>query len=154
MQRAERLINETKQRIEAGAAARLDEKQAESQLSSRQTDLLGAEFAFVAQEYALKNQICDNFGEWKQIRIQPTETLSAVPRALSKEESWSRGLAQRPDLLQAKTDLERQGIVLKYLRNQIFPQLDLVGSYGQAGSDGGHSAVHRRHYWLRDRTKN
>lgn len=32
-------------------------------------------------------------------------------------------------------DLERQGFVLKYLRNQVFPQLDLVGSYGQVGAN-------------------
>ena len=44
------------------------------------------------------------------------------------------GLTRRPDLLQMKVDLERQGIILKYLNNQRFPQLDLVGSYGQAGT--------------------
>ena len=36
----------------------------------------------------------------------------------------------RPDLKQAKLDLERQGIQLKYDYNQLFPQLDVAGSYG------------------------
>ena len=40
-----------------------------------------------------------------------------------------------------KTDLERKGIVLKYLKNQTFPQLDLVGSYGQVGSDRKYSGA-------------
>jgi outer membrane protein TolC len=43
--------------------------------------------------------------------------------------------------------LERQGVVLKYLKNQIFPQLDLVGSYGQLGANrdyrGALDGVHR-----------
>jgi outer membrane protein TolC len=40
----------------------------------------------------------------------------------------------RPDLQQAKLDLDRRHITLKYQKNQLFPQLDLVGSYGQGGS--------------------
>jgi outer membrane protein TolC len=43
-------------------------------------------------------------------------------------------LTQRPDLLQAKLDVEKQGIQLKYDRNQLFPALDLVGTYGYNGS--------------------
>ena len=43
-------------------------------------------------------------------------------------------MASRPDLLQAKVNVEQQGIQLKYDRNQIFPQLDLVASYGYNGA--------------------
>ena len=47
------------------------------------------------------------------------------------QESWRKGLTLRPDLLQSRVDLERRDIILRYQKNQIFPQLDLVGSYGQ-----------------------
>jgi outer membrane protein TolC len=57
-----------------------------------------------------------------------------VVRAFDLQESWKLGLTRRPDFLQAKAGIERQGIVLKYLKNQLFPELDLVGGYGQAGS--------------------
>jgi outer membrane protein TolC len=40
----------------------------------------------------------------------------------------------RPDLLQARLDVEAQGIRLKYDRNQLWPQLDVVGTYGYNGS--------------------
>ena len=43
-------------------------------------------------------------------------------------------MAQRPDLLQSKLNLEQQGIQLKYARNQLLPELDLTGSYGYGGS--------------------
>ena len=82
-----------------------------------------------------------------RIRIEPTKSLSVITSAFDLHQSWGRGLAQRPDLLQMKVNLERQGVVLKYLRNQLFPQLDLVGSYGQVGSDRGYSgAVDRAGY--------
>jgi outer membrane protein TolC len=133
-QLAQRLVNESKAKVTAGAMAPFDEKQAESQLSLSQADLLGAEGALITQDYALKSLLSDRFAEWDGVRIQPTEKLEVVSRGFNLSESWKRGLAQRPDFLQAKTGVERQGIVLKYLRNQIYPELDLVGSYGQAGS--------------------
>src|SRR5687768_7942897 len=141
LQLAERLVKESKRRVEVGTVARLDEKQAESQVSARQADLFGAQGAFSAQEYRLKNLLSDNFGEWDGVRIQPTEALSATTNESDLHQSWGRGLAQRPDFLQLKIDLERQGFVLKYLRNQIFPQLDLVGSYGQVGANRDYSGA-------------
>lgn len=135
LQLAERLVKESKRRVEVGTVARLDEKQAESQVSARQSDLFGAQGAFATQEYQLKNLLSDHFGDWDGIRILPTQTLSVSTNELNLHQSWGYGLAQRPDLLQLKVDLERQGVVLKYLRNQIFPQLDLVGSYGQVGAE-------------------
>jgi outer membrane protein TolC len=37
-------------------------------------------------------------------------------------------------LLQAKLIVEQQGIQLKYSRNQLFPELDLIGTYGFNGA--------------------
>jgi len=43
-------------------------------------------------------------------------------------------MTQRPDLLQARLNVEQQGIQLKYSYNQLYPSLDLIGSYGYNGS--------------------
>ena len=43
-------------------------------------------------------------------------------------------MTKRPDLLQARLDVEQQGIVLKFDNNQIYPQLNLVGSFGYNGA--------------------
>jgi len=133
-QLAQRLVNESKLRVTAGSLATLDEKQAESQLSSSQADLLGSQGALLAQEYALKNLLSDKLSEWDGVHIKPTEKLLVVPCDFNLHLSWNRGLSQRPDLLQARENIERQGIVLKYLRNQIYPELDLVGSYAFTGT--------------------
>jgi outer membrane protein TolC len=133
-QLAQRLVNESKLRVAAGSLASLDEKQAESLLSSSQSDLFGAQGALVTQEYALKNLLSDKLSEWDGIRIKPAEELIVVPHDFDLNLSWKRGLSERPDLLQARANIERQGIVLKYLRNQIYPELDLVGSYAFTGA--------------------
>jgi outer membrane protein TolC len=72
--------------------------------------------------------------QWEQVKLEPTDTLISVPTVFDTEESWRRGLSSRPDMLQARANIERQGVVLKFLRNQLFPQLDLTGSYGHLGS--------------------
>ena len=43
-------------------------------------------------------------------------------------------MTERPDLLQARLNVEQQGIQLKYYRNQLFPELDLIGTYGFNGA--------------------
>lgn len=141
LQLAERSVASSKRRVELKTMAPLDEKQAESQLSARQADLLSAQGALVAREYGLKQLLSDDFTQWEDIAIKPTENLVIVPRTFSREESWRIALTQRPDLLQAKLNLERQGLVLKFQRNQLYPQLDLIGSYGQAGSRRNFSGV-------------
>ena len=47
---AERLLAEDKKRVEVGALAPLDEKQAESQVAARQADLLVAQRALAARK--------------------------------------------------------------------------------------------------------
>jgi outer membrane protein TolC len=131
---ARRLVDESKLRVTAGSLATLDEKQAESQLSSSQADLLGSQGALLEQEYALKNLLSDKLSEWDGVQIKPTEKLIVVPCGFDLHLSWGRGLSKRPDLLQARENIERQGIVLKYLKNQVYPELDAIGSYAFTGT--------------------
>ena len=41
----------------------------------------------------------------------------------------------RPELQQLKLNMEAQNITIKYLKNQVWPQLDFRGSYGHLGVD-------------------
>jgi len=134
LQLAEQLLRENKKRVEVGALAPLDEKQAESQTAARRADLLSANRLLAAQQNVLKNLLSDKYTEWQEVSLEPAEALAAPPPLLNLQDSWQKGLSQRPDLLQARVDLERQQIVLRYDHNQLFPQLDLIGSYGHLAS--------------------
>jgi outer membrane protein len=130
----DRQLVENRKRVEVGAMAPLDEKQAQSQVASSQADLLAAMGTEETQQRVLKTLLSDNYNSWKTVVIEPTFALVAVPEKFDLQESWRRGLAERPDLLQQKLSLEKQGYVLKYQRNQLFPQLDLIGSAGYNAS--------------------
>jgi outer membrane protein TolC len=138
-QLAQRLVNESRLRVTAGSLATLDEKQAESQLSSSQADLIGAQGALLTQDYALKNLLTDRLTEWMGIQIKPIQKLGVVPSDFNLPECWNLGLSMRPDLLQARENIARLGIVLKYLKNQIYPELDLTGSYAFTGAGPGYT---------------
>ena len=124
------LVAENKKRVEVGAMAPLDEQQAESQAASSQAALIAARSALATQENTVKQLISDNYSEWEALDLQPTATLTAPVQVFDRLNSWNKGLTQRPDYLQAKLDVEKQGITLKYTYNQLYPELDLLGSYG------------------------
>src|SRR5438105_2112774 len=131
---AERLVAENKKRVEVGALAPLDEKQAESQAAANRADLLAAIGTEDTQERVLKSLLSDDYSKWKDVAIRPTAVLVAVPEQFNLQESWEKGLHMRPDLLQAELNLEKQGYVIRFQKNQLFPQLDLVGDYGYNAS--------------------
>jgi outer membrane protein len=134
---ATQLMVENKKRVEVGALAPLDEKQAEAQAASSQATLIAAKSTLVMQENTVKQLISDNYAAIQPVDIQPAAPLTAPVRVFDRQISWSKGLTERPDLLQAKLDVQRQGVTIKYNFNQLFPELDVVGSYGQSsgGSD-------------------
>ncbi len=127
------LLRENKKRVEVGALAPLDEKQAEAEVARGVAALLQTEQAYAVALNNLKNLIVQDFPTWANVVIDPMETLVAVPASLDLPESWRRGLTMRPEIQQLKLDLESQDINLKFLKNQVWPSLDLVGSYGRSG---------------------
>ena len=134
LQLAEQLLRENRKRVEVGVLAPLDEKESESQVAASRATLLGAQNAYETQQNQIKSLLDDQFAVWQNIDLSPAEPLGAEAETFSLQDSWSKGIALRPDLQQAKIDLEQRNITLKYQKNQLFPQLDLVGSYGQSGS--------------------
>jgi outer membrane protein TolC len=141
LQLAERLLWENKKKVEVGQMAPLDEKQAESQAAASKADLLAAQQALDAQENVLKNLITDDYRTLHDVHLVPAETLVAVPAILDLQDSWSKGLSMRPELVQARLDLERDTINVRYTKNQLFPELDLIGQYGYAGAQKEYSGA-------------
>ncbi len=126
------LLRENRKRVEVGALAPLDEKQAEAEVARGVAALLQTEQAYAVALNNLKTLITQNFADMVNVVIDPLETLVAVPAAPELAESWRRGLTMRPEIQQLKLDLEARDIQLKYLKNQIWPALDLVASWGQS----------------------
>jgi outer membrane protein TolC len=125
------LLRENKKRVEVGAMAPLDEKQAEAEVAQGVATLLQTEQAYAVALNNIKVLITQDFAKYVNVVFDPVETLVAVPSMSDLAESWKHGLSMRPEIMEAKLDLESRDINLRYLKNQIWPSLDLVGSYGE-----------------------
>jgi outer membrane protein TolC len=134
LQLAQKLLEENRKRVEVGALAPLDEKQAEAEVAAREADLLSAQRTLALSENALKRAITDDFAQWREVELVPREELSASLQFFDVQDSWNKGLSLRPDIIQAWLVMEQRGIELKYSRNQLFPQLDAFASYGHSAS--------------------
>ncbi|HEX4121165.1 MAG TPA: TolC family protein [Verrucomicrobiae bacterium] len=128
-------VSDDKQKVRFGSMRPLDEKQAESEAASArslvQTSLINVE----QQENTLKSLLAFHLGELDNFTLIPAEQLIAVPQHPQNQECWRTGLEQRPEMIQAKLAIEKQHVTIKYDFNQLFPQLDVTGSYGRNAAD-------------------
>jgi outer membrane protein TolC len=131
---ARQQFDDDQKRVNLGSMAQLDVQQDESQVASRRAALISAQFNLAVAENTLKNLITDNYAQWHDVDIVPSEPMNIAAQVSDVQSSWSRGLAQRPDVIESRLNLQNQGIELKYLRNQVWPELDLIGSYGVNGA--------------------
>jgi len=136
---AQTQLDQDKQRVEVGSLAPLDVQQDEAQVAQSRASLISAQFMLLSDQNALKTLITDNYPAWHDVELEPAGTLAAVRQFMDVQDSWSKGMVCRPELLQAKLTLEQDGIQLKYDRNQLFPEIDLTGSYGYNGGGVGYS---------------
>jgi outer membrane protein TolC len=131
---AERLVMENEKKLEVGALAPLDLASAKAQAAQSRAAVFQALSQLGTLERTLKGLISDEYADWADLVLVPSGTLTATHQILNRQDSWGKGLTQRPEVIQARLDVEKQGIQLKFDRNQLYPQLDFVGSYGYNGS--------------------
>ena len=130
---AQRRASENKKRVEVGTLAPLDEKQAEAQAATARADLISAMQTAGTQQRVLVNLITDNYEEWQNVRLAPSESLVAIPQSYNLPASWVEALTRRPDFNRLKEQLEQKGIEVSFAKNQLYPRFDLVGTYGRRG---------------------
>ena len=131
---ARKQLDQDKKRVQVGALGVLSVQLDESQVAQVQADLIAGQSMLATNRNALKNLLTDNYVQWHDVTIQPATGLEAPPRVFNLQNSWSEGMAERPDLLQALQLVKQQGIEVKYYRNQLLPELDLIGSFGFNGA--------------------
>ena len=131
----QQLVSETKRRVQVGDLPPLDIEQAETQLENTLTALAAAQETLQAQQNLLKSLLTDDYRAWIDVDVQPADSLVAIPPSLSRSESFYNALKKRPDLIEARLAIEKSDVVIRFRKNQLFPNVDLVGGYGGIGID-------------------
>ena len=120
---AQTQLDQDKQRVQIGTLAILSVQQDESQVAQSQANLIAAQSTLDTDQNTLKNLLTDSYSQWHDVDIQPTATLEAPLQSFDLQDSWSKGMTERPDLLQAKLNVERAGHPVEILPQPAFPRI-------------------------------
>jgi len=134
-------VAETRRRVEVGDLPPLDAQQAESQLQNTLTTLTITRQRLVEQQNALVGLLTDDFRAWEDVELQPVGALEAVKEEPSRSKSFQNALKKRPDLKAARLEVEKRAVAVRFQKNQLFPSVDFLGSYGGNGIEADSSSA-------------
>jgi len=133
---AERLLEETRQRVEVGTSAPIDTVQSEATVATRKQELIYAQNAAANAEDNLKGLLgFDQPNEW-QVRIETTDSYITEPILPNLDSSIETALEKRPAILRQELEMERLQHNVRVAKNRALPRLDLNGSYAFGGVSG------------------
>jgi len=143
---ASKLLADTQVQVDEGTLAPVELTRAKAQVFSTEQDLINSRGLLEEQELILKSVLTRNAGAGlRGIRIVPTDTL-AIPdkdEVRPLQDQVAEAVARRPDLGQARLQVENSLIGLGGSRNATKPEVDIVGTMqnnGLAGAATGYLA--------------
>ncbi len=129
---AQRLYNDNQQQVSVGTLAPLQLTRAAAEVARAKQDLINSQSLVDQQEVIFKNVLTRTGADdpsLEQVRIIPLDHI-VVP-AQEQEPPVAdlilEALRNRPDLEQAKLQIANAGLSLKGSKNELLPQLNLVG---------------------------
>jgi len=144
--RAKRLLDENRKRVQVGVMSPLDVTQAEAGVAEREESVILAERAIKDNENTLKRLITSDVRSFQGDTLIPVDYPLVEMVEADVARSTRAALEQRPDFIAIKHEVDRRNILVKYNRNQLWPELDLQASYGVNGmaNSGFHTLTARQ----------
>lgn len=130
-------LEHNKRLVAEGTLAPIDVVAAEAQVAGFEQSLYSALEDVSRAENSLKNLIAENHEApiWN-VAIIPTDSVDLAPPPITLPEAMKVAMENRPELQQANAAREISEIDQRYFKDQIKPEIDLVGSYGAVGLAG------------------
>jgi outer membrane protein len=125
---AEQLLQDNKKLVEFGTAAPIEITRAESQLYASQQDLVTAQTNLLQQETVLKNALSRNgvaAAGLSNVHIVPLDKIEvpAKDEVQPLEDLIQEALTKRPEMAQARLNLESNQMNLVGIKNELKPTL-------------------------------
>lgn len=132
-------FRQTEQRIGAGSTAPVERAEVQTELSSRQTDVLQAVQNVAVAENNLKRLILRDTQapEWSASIIPTDQAPVDAATPINLRDSLEEARANRPELRRVRLQQEMTDIDINYFKNQTRPRVDIqatVSTTGLAGS--------------------
>jgi outer membrane protein len=131
---ARQLMNDNIKRAEIGVMTPLNITTARAEVAAREEAVILARRNVLDNENFLKQLVTDDLGRMLSIRVEIVPPPSEKVR-IDIRGGIIDGLGYRPDYRQAVLEIQRRNIQLAFQKDQVLPQLDLVGSLNFLGFD-------------------
>jgi HAE1 family hydrophobic/amphiphilic exporter-1 len=123
--------------IAAGAKAPLERAEVQTELANRESALLISVQNVSIAENNLKNLIFKDPSapEWSS-QVTPTETPAFDTTPVNLNDALKEARENRPELRRLRLQNDINAVDIKYFKNQMRPQIDLVGTLATTGLAG------------------
>lgn len=133
--RARTLEQQNRTRVQSGVGSELDVQQAAMAASTREEELISAEYLQKEKGNLLLREIVADLDPTAVPVVRPAHSLGSSIPSLNRADLMREAVANRIEYQQAQEQLGKQEIKVKFARNQLWPRVDLVGSFGANGLD-------------------
>ncbi len=131
---AQELLASNRAKAKAGIMSIVDVLQAEAAVASRVEQVLVADKTIRDQEDQLRRLLNPAEEDLRQdLRLTPLDQPIVTLEPISLEEAIDIAIEQRPEIVQAKKNMETSDLNTKFAKNQILPTLSFQGTMGMAG---------------------
>jgi outer membrane protein len=134
---AEQSLSDNRKRVEIGTLAPIDIVQAQAEVASNEERVILAEAAIKRAQDNLRALILDPAApDFWTTTFQPTDAAPFQEQAVDTDAAVRNALDKRSDLRAAKNSLERSDVDIRYLRNQVLPEVNANATYVTTGIGG------------------
>jgi len=131
---AQELLASNRAKAKAGVMSIVDVLQAEAAVASRVEQVLVADKTIRDQEDQLRRLLNPAEEDLRQdLRLTPLDQPVMTLEPISLQEAIDTAIEQRPEIVQAKKNMETSDLNTKFAKNQILPTLSFQGTMGLAG---------------------
>ena len=134
---AQQSLSDNRKRVEIGTLAPIDIVQAQAEVASNEERVILAEAAIKRAQDNLRTIILDPATpDFWTTAFQPTDAAPFQDMGIDMDRAVRNALDKRSDLRAAKNSLERSDVDIRYLRNQILPDVNAQATYITRGIGG------------------
>jgi len=137
---AQKTLSDDKEQVNLGAMAPIEVTRAESEVATRNQDLLLSQNELQLQELLIKNAVTKDLSDplLASASVVPTDTMSIPEKepVVPIQDLIGDAHNHRPELAEARMDLNNRDISRKSAANALLPAIDFVSWYGASALAG------------------
>ncbi len=138
---ANKTLSDNRKQVEIGTLAPIEIVRAESEVATRNQELIVARTNLQLQQTLIKNAVSRSLNDptLAALPVVPTDVMlmGAIQEDTRPAEDLIKdALASRPDIRQSRIDLTNRDISKKAAKNALLPSVDLFGFYGASALGG------------------